>query len=217
MTSLPSIFLVGDSVRGSYQGLLAALFRGEAKVSGPRDNSFDSRHTRERLSRWLGEERPDIITWNNGLHDIRRNRSTGAHQVERAEYAENIDAIAGLLLALAPGKVIWLTTTPVVESWHQLARDYDRLNATIDDYNRIAGEIVSRYGIPVIDLHGVIASGPVETLLVKDGVHLNDRGRLLAAATIAEKIRPWLNVLLGRGEEGDVHAQVQASMSVQVE
>jgi lysophospholipase L1-like esterase len=209
--------MVGDSVRSSYEPLLAALFDAEAKVSGPRDNSFDSRYTRLNLERWLGSQRPDIITWNNGLHDIRRDRSTGTHQVERAEYAENLEAIAGQLLALVPDRVVWLTITPVVESWHQQARDYDRINATIDDYNRIAKEIVTRRGIPVLDLHAVIAAGPVENLLVKDGVHLNDRGRLLAAAAIAEKIRPWLNVLLGRGVDGDVHAQVQASMKVRVE
>lgn len=217
MWHLPSIFLVGDSVRGSYQRLLGALFQEEAVVRGPRDNTFDSRHTRKQLSRWLGTDRPDIITWNNGLHDVRRDRTTGAHQVERAEYADNLDAIASQLQSLAPGHVVWISTTPVVESWHQASREYDRLNNTIAEYNAIAAGVVSRWGIPAVDLHGVIASGPAEKLLMKDGVHLNDRGRLLATAAVAEAIRPWLNQLLGRGAEGDVDAQVKSSMSVAVE
>jgi len=218
MTTAPTLFLVGDSVRGSYQSLLQALFGAQAKVRGPRDNAFDSANTRRRLGEWLGDLQPSVITLNCGLHDIRRNRESGIRQVELEDYRANMDGVITHAKGIKHCSVFVVTTTPVLEDLHQASRDYDRLNADVDAYNAVLCDLADRHGgLPVIDLHSAIAGGPVARFISHDGVHLNDAGRLAAASAVAKILRPRVDEALGLSGWDAQEAAVQNSLSFRLE
>ena len=71
---LPSILLLGDSIRVSYQPFVAEYLDGKAEVVGPADNCQYSLYTLSSLNRWFGVlGEPDVVHWNNGIHDAGHN------------------------------------------------------------------------------------------------------------------------------------------------
>jgi hypothetical protein len=192
--SLPRILLLGDSIRMSYQPIVAALLSGQAEIVAPAENCTDSAYTRSKLDSWLDFYRPTAVHWNNGLHDVKRPRGGADHQVPLPDYAANLRAIADRLLELMPGRVIWATTTPVIETRHAAARDFDRFNADIDAYNRAARTVMVERKVPVTDLHALLNSDPSRYILHADGVHLTDAGRCAAALATTVTLRTVLAV-----------------------
>lgn len=74
MSDIPKVLLLGDSIRMNYQPHVARLLDGRAHVVGPSDNCQYSGYTLASLDRWIGELGcPEIIHWNNGIHDAGRN------------------------------------------------------------------------------------------------------------------------------------------------
>ena len=74
MASIAKVLLLGDSIRMSYQALVAENLAGKVEVVGPADNCQYSLFTLSSLDRWMGEfGQPDIVHWNNGLHDCGHN------------------------------------------------------------------------------------------------------------------------------------------------
>ena len=130
-----------------------------------------------------------VLLLNCGLHDIRTDPLRGSRQVEPAAYAENLDAILGLV-ALASRSVVWLRTTPVSDSRHQrLNPEFHRFNADVDRYNQIADRIMDQAGIPKIDLYAFTRSLSVSLdsldSLYSDHVHFVEPVQRLQAAYIA--------------------------------
>ena len=67
---LPRVMLLGDSIRMSYQPLVAELLAGRAEVFGPRVNGRFALFTLTSIPDWIAEfGRPDLVHWNNGIHD----------------------------------------------------------------------------------------------------------------------------------------------------
>ncbi|PJB70057.1 MAG: hypothetical protein CO095_09350, partial [Armatimonadetes bacterium CG_4_9_14_3_um_filter_58_7] len=63
---VPRVLLVGDSIRVSYQPLVAELLAGKAEIVGPADNCQYALYTLSSIGRWIGElGAPDIVHWNN--------------------------------------------------------------------------------------------------------------------------------------------------------
>jgi len=59
---MKTILLLGDSIRLSYQPLVAAKLDGRAKVVGPSENCRFALYTLMRLDEWLQEcGKPDVI------------------------------------------------------------------------------------------------------------------------------------------------------------
>jgi lysophospholipase L1-like esterase len=193
--SLPRVLLLGDSIRLSYCKIVAALLDEQAEIVGPAENGGDSRLTLSRLDNWLDFYRPDVIHWNNGLHDIKRETGQTQRQVEPPEYAANLRSIADRLLAVAPGRVVWAMTTPVVEAWHNPVKGFDRFNADIEAYNRAARTIMAERKILVTDLHALISSDTQRYILSGDGVHLTDAGRCAAALAVMATLRSVLSAI----------------------
>ena len=70
MEHTPKILLLGDSIRMSYQPIVAKTFQEVADIVGPADNCQYSLYTLASLERWLKQlGDPDIVHWNNGIHD----------------------------------------------------------------------------------------------------------------------------------------------------
>jgi len=137
-----------------------------------------------------------VLLLNCGLHDIRRDPRGSTRQVEPNGYAANLKDILRLAGRLSQ-HVVWLRTTPVCDALHQrLNPEFQRFNADVDLYNRIADAIMDDAGIQGIDLYGFTSklSPADETLelLYCDHVHFCEPVRQMQAAYIAG----WLEAII---------------------
>ena len=192
--TLPRILLLGDSIRIGYEQIVTALLDGQAEIVAPSENCTDTRNTLAKLDSWLDFYRPSAVHWNNGLHDIKHVTGEPKCQVEPPDYAANLRAIADKLVSAMPGRVLWATTTPVIEVLHNPVKGFDRFNADIDTYNRAARTIMLERKIPITDLHALISADPPRYILASDGVHLTDAGRCATALAVTLTLRSSLSL-----------------------
>lgn len=187
MNTTPSLFWIGDSISLNYHADLRDLCEGayayrrkEGMDEAARNldeargaNGGDSVRVLAYLRAALGEGAipEDVLVVNCGLHDIKRDRASGTIQVSPEDYRAHLQSLVAL--AEDAGKrLLWIRTTPVDETRHALwSKSFDRREADLEVYNRIADEVMDRAGVPVIDLHGFTASLPGE--LFRDHVHFH--------------------------------------------
>lgn len=186
-TSKPKVLLLGDSIRMSYQPIVAELLADEAEVVGPAENCQFSLYTLSALQRWLGElGAPDVVHWNNGIHDAGHNPNRRPIQIPLDVYAGNIELILRGLQA-TNARVIWGTTTPVHPDRPLRDDEWSWRNEEIDRYNGAALAIMAKQGVPVNDLHGLV-SADVGRYLAEDMLHLSEEGKRACAGAVAEAV-----------------------------
>ncbi|MCG3181558.1 MAG: hypothetical protein BIFFINMI_03955 [Phycisphaerae bacterium] len=185
------LLLLGDSIRMGMQDKVAEALGPGWTVVGPEDNCGDTRRHLERLDAWTEGLHPDVVQINAGLHDLKVTPGTGAFQVPLAQYAANLPVIFARLRELAPqARLIWATTTPVVEERHQSSkRDFHRYNADIDRYNQTAAAAARAAGLEINDLHAAVTAAGIDDCICGDGVHMTDAGNDVLAAAVAHFIR----------------------------
>ncbi|MCB9556011.1 MAG: acyltransferase family protein [Deltaproteobacteria bacterium] len=171
--------LIGDSVALGYADPLQRRLAPTAALSHAGLVARDTAWGLARLELLLGADRPDLVVANFGLWDIRRRGRTPL-----AQYQANLEQLI-LRLKSRAAQVVWVTTTPVSKT--QRLRD----PADVARYNAVARQLMGRLGVPVIDLHSVIAAQP-ERFLASDGVHLNGDGARRATALIAAQVGRYL-------------------------
>jgi lysophospholipase L1-like esterase len=116
------------------------------------------------------------------------------------DYGNRLDAYAEDVAAYG-GRLVLMTTTPVVEQVHNSAKGVQsrrldrgrrpnlRFNDDIDRYNGIMRDVAERHGLDVIDLHATIAAELYENVSRLDGVHLTRAGEIRAGRTIVDHLR----------------------------
>ena len=82
--------LVGDSIRLGYAPRVAERLTGKAVVISPPENGGDSANVLAHLDEWVIRLKPDVVHLNCGLHDLKRAKNDGRHQVELDRYKENL-------------------------------------------------------------------------------------------------------------------------------
>ena len=169
---------------------MAERLAGPADVVGPADNCRFALYTLMRLDVWLAEcGAPAVVHWNNGLWDLGRCPSRRPEQVPLADYLGNLGFILARLQQTG-ARVLWRNTTPVSptrgwrDGWLFTPEDVRR-------YNAEAAALMQRAGVPVHDLHAVVA-GEAERCLAADGVHLSPYGQERCAASVADTVRAQL-------------------------
>ena len=94
---LPRVLLLGDSIRQGkrgYQPLVRDLLKGSAEVVGPEVNCGTSAQTLAMLPEWLAQfGKPDVVHWNNGLHDSAHMPPRDPVQYTVEAYVETLKAI----------------------------------------------------------------------------------------------------------------------------
>ena len=68
---LPKVVLVGDSIRMGYAPLVAKRLDGKAIVVSAKPNGEDSGNVLRNLDEWVIKEKPDVVHFNAGLHDLK--------------------------------------------------------------------------------------------------------------------------------------------------
>jgi lysophospholipase L1-like esterase len=192
MSALPKVLLLGDSIRGSYQAIVTEILDGKAEVVGPAENCQFSLYTLSSLGRWinkLGE--PDIVHWNNGIHDCGHNPLRGPAQFSVDDFRTNVGSILTRLRELTP-KVIWATITPVHPDRPFVESGWSWRNEEIDPYNVAARELMEANEVPINDLHSLVWSD-VDQFLSDDQLHLSDAGKQVCAQAVAESVSKLLS------------------------
>ena len=175
---MKKVLLLGDSIRMSYQQLVAGKLAGAVEVVGPQDNCQYSLYTLSSLNRWIGElGKPDIVHWNSGRSPV---------QIPIDMYRTYLAFILDQLTALTP-RVVWATTTPVQPDRPFRDTQWAWRNEEIDQYNGAAKELMASRGIPINDLH-VLVWNNVDNFLSEDQLHLSDTGQEACAKAVAESV-----------------------------
>ena len=175
MSDRPKLLLLGDSIRLSYQDAVEKLVGKRAAVAGPAENCRHAAFTLDNLDRWLAEFGvPDVVHWNNGLHDVGRNPVRSPHQFPLSAYTENLRRIRALLRRRGAA-IVWATTTPVHPESTFTGDDWSWDNEEIVWYNATARELMESDDVKVNDLHALAAAEPGR-FLAEDKVHLSPEG-----------------------------------------
>jgi len=198
-TELPKVVLVGDSIRLSYTATVVKELEGKAVVISPKPNGQDSRNVLKHLEAWVIKEQPAIVHFNCGIHDTKKFKTTGKFQVSPEEYESNLRNIVEQIRDKTDSVVIFATSTPIIDDRAakvRAERDYELLNASIEQYNAIAKKVMKELQVPVNDLNATLntpkSPDTKETLIVTDGVHLTPAGQQLLGKKVARVIKKQL-------------------------
>lgn len=191
MEHTPKILLLGDSIRMSYQPIVAKTLQEVADVVGPADNCQYSLYTLASLERWLKQLRnPDIVHWNNGIHDAGHNPVRSPRQIPIEIYRLTLEFILQRLQETS-AQIIWATTTPVHSRRLFVDNQWSWKNEEIDQYNSVALDLMKSRGIPVNDLHSIVMSD-VDRYLSEDMLHLSEAGKEKCAEAVVAAVRGYL-------------------------
>jgi dienelactone hydrolase/lysophospholipase L1-like esterase len=184
---LPKVVLVGDSIRLGYAPRVAARLEGKAVVVSPPENGGDSANVLAHLDEWVLREKPDVVHLNCGLHDLKRARKDGSHQVGPDRYAEDLRRIVARIREGSDASLVFANTTPILDDRHaRRGADFDRTEADVRRYNAEAAAVMGELGVPVHDLHWVVEQGGPEAMLGPDRTHYTDSGSDRLAEAVAD-------------------------------
>ncbi len=185
-----TVHLIGDSIRLNAEPTVRALL-GAVALESPRENCQSSTQVRERILEWVPAVRGDLVHLNCGLHDLRHDPGTSVPVNSLEAYVDNLQAIFAAL-ARTGATVVWATSTPFDEAWHNRTKASRRYHADLLRYNARSVELAGAHGVIVHDLHAEVVRHPLHELLLADGIHFNARGNAVVGAAIADAIRMHL-------------------------
>ena len=192
----PRVLLLGDSIcsspgysfgSGGYAPVVAARLRDQGiAVDYYRASGWSTRHFLKLLAAGELPRGADLIHFNVGLHDIARKDDERACAVPLEEYARNLRAIIELLRAGPAVKLVWASTTPVLNERHRREKRFIRRDADVQDYNRAAATVMRELHVAEHDLYQAVMRAGVQEAIGPDGVHPTEAGRELLAAAVSD-------------------------------
>jgi dienelactone hydrolase/lysophospholipase L1-like esterase len=192
---LPTVVLLGDSIRLGYAPLVARRLEGKARVVSPEANGGDSRNALAHAAQWVAREKPDLVHFNAGLHDLKVDRATGRHQIPIAEYEANLRAMVERLRGRARASLLFATTTPIDAERHaRRGVAFDRSPADVRRYNDAATRVMRDVGVTVDDLHWIVEKEGAARILGPDGTHFTPDGYARLAEAVADCVLRELKV-----------------------
>lgn len=161
---LPQVVLLGDSIRIGYCRYVREALFGRADVLFPSENCAYAQRVLRSIDLWKNGQkwRDDIalVHWNAGLWDCLHLDGEGP-LTPLPIYREFIARIDRRLHHYFPdAKLVFATSTPVIEAGYTEPSHYFRLNADIEAYNAAAREVLEPLGEGIDDLYAVMAEAP---------------------------------------------------------
>jgi lysophospholipase L1-like esterase len=176
---------------------VAKKLEGKAVVVGPKANGGDSANVLKNLKAWAVAEKPDVVHFNCGIHDTKKDRKTGKFQVPPDQYEANLRKIVGTLRTETKATVIFATTTPIIDDRAAKGRAdaaYELLDASTVEYNRIAARVMKELDVPVNDLRAACGDDAARGKLIgADGVHFTPDGRTRLGDAVAAFVSKYLS------------------------
>jgi lysophospholipase L1-like esterase/dienelactone hydrolase len=186
---LPKVVLIGDSIRLGYAPVVAQRLAGMATVISPAPNGGDSSNVLRNLEEWVIREKPDVVHFNAGLHDLKLSKQTGKHQVEIDAYEANLRGIISHLRKNTDAALLFANTTPILDDRHAKRKaDFDRLEADVERYNAVAQAVMKEAQVPVHDLHGLVQKGGADNWIGPDGTHYVPEGYQRLGEAVADAV-----------------------------
>ena len=180
------IVLVGDSISAGYED-------GVRKILGGRGHDVfrvaagDTTKVLEAIQA-IAALAPDLVHVNAGLHDLKVEKTTGAHQVEPADYERKVPEIFRRLAAETSARVVFAKTTPVIDERHNSTKPFFRYDRDVALYNEIAVRAAAAAGAAIDDLNRVVEEACPAKCLEADGVHMTGEANALLAEKVAESV-----------------------------
>lgn len=187
---LPRVLLVGDSISIGYTEPVRGLLMGKANVHRISENAGNTRKGRLRIDAWLADSDWDVIHFNWGLHDIRRDvggrkDKSGPMAVPIFEYEANLRALVERFRKTG-AQLIWASTTPVPPG------EPKRNPADVRPYNETAAALMAQYAIPIDDLFAVSTERCTNLHTRPGNVHYSPEGSKVLAESVARSIEAVL-------------------------
>jgi lysophospholipase L1-like esterase len=180
-TTLPRVLLIGDSITGGYGPKVADQLKGKASMARlTTSKSIGDPALLAEVATVLDQFSFDVVHFNNGLH--------GWGYTE-TEYEKGFPELVATIRKHAPkAKLIWTTITPMRQAGKVdvIAEGTKRVEAR----NKIAEGIVTKEGIAVDDLYGLVKDHP--EYWSGDGVHFNEKGIGAQVEQVARRIEEAL-------------------------
>ena len=194
------ILLIGDSVRLGYDIYVEEALKGVAKLYYPNENCMYAQHVLRFLDIWKGalkiDEDLDLIHWNTGLWDCLVMDNDGP-LTPIDTYGQFIERICKRINYLFPNaKAIFATSTNTVESRYDNPKVAYRKNSITAEYNKVAVEIVKKYGHQVNDLFE--ATKDIDDSYFVDSSHpYTEKGTILLVERVLSSIKNSLDLDIG--------------------
>ncbi len=194
---MPNVTLIGDSIRMGYQPLVADRLKGKFDVWGPEENGGNTANLLQNLPGWMLAREPaaDIIQINSGLHDLKTvTPDVRAQVVPPDHYRRNVRLLLSLLQENTEAKLIWATTTPVIdERFRAMWGDggevgFLRYNEDVIAYNAAAKQICGELDVTVNDLYTVVDQAGPHELMDDDGIHFTEAGYAALADAVVDAV-----------------------------
>jgi len=186
---LPRVLLIGDSVSMGYTIPTRELLAGKANLHRIPANGGATKIGLAKLEMWLGDGPWNVIHFNFGLHDAKL-LPEGINHAPLDVYQANLEKLVTRLKATG-AKLIWATTTPVPNGGYLSPI---RRFGNIDDYNRVALEVMAAHEVAIDDLNGAIAPYMGSLGREKD-VHFSEAGYEFLGKHVAQAIEAALQGL----------------------
>ena len=191
--SEPTALIIGDSISMGYTPLVVEKMAGRVNVVRHEGNGGTSANVLAHLAEWALPMEPDVVHFNAGLHDMARGEDAGGpNRVPLDQYEANLHAIVDWLQQHTPAKLVFATTTPVIEAWHAAVKKFNRLEADVARYNDVAVPIMQEKGVAIDDLNAVVEKAGREVCIKPDGVHMLDAGNAVLSDAVVAAIRKAL-------------------------
>ena len=193
---LPKVVLIGDSIRMGYASTVAKKLEGKAVIVQSKANGGDSKNVLAKIKELAVAEQPDIVHFNCGIHDTKKDKKAGTYQVPPKEYEANLRKIVETIRKETKATVIFATTTPIVDERAAKGRAeaaYELLDASTVEYNAIALKVMKELNVPVNDLRAVVGEAEERSkLITQDGVHYTAAGQAKLGEAVAEFVGKYL-------------------------
>lgn len=174
---LPRVVLIGDSITRGYYPIVEQILKGKAYVARiTTSKAIGDPALLDELATFLKQVRFDVVHFNIGMH---------GWAYSEDEYRQNLPALVAAIRKYAPqAKLVWASTTPIRSDTESGAR-----NDRIVRRNSIARDFASTEGIPIDDLHALMAP---RADMHSDNVHFNKEGSALMAEQAAREVSKLL-------------------------
>jgi lysophospholipase L1-like esterase len=188
--SLPTIVLIGDSIRMGYAPFVVEMLKGKANVVAAKENGGDTTRVITNLDEWAIDQQPTVVHFNCGLHDLKVLKETKKPQVAIEDYETNLRKIVDRLQKETKARLVFATTTPIRDELHAKRRNstMDRYEADVKRYNDVALKVMKEKGVEIDDLHAVVTKAGIDKIQRTDGTHYTPDGSKVLAKAVVKSV-----------------------------
>jgi acyl-CoA thioesterase-1 len=179
--ALPRVLLIGDSISIGYTVPVQKALAGKANVHRIPENGGPTTNGLEKIDRWLGDGKWDVIHFNWGLHDLKIAKDE-QRNVPIDQYEKNLRTLVERLKKTG-ATLVWCSTTPVPAKVRSPIRKTDDVAA----YNAVAKKVMEENGIAIDDLYS-FALPQLKEIQLPENVHYTEKGYEVLAGQVVASI-----------------------------